>query len=111
MQRLRVEYQHDAIADLREIYRFVIGRSQNATVAKKFVRRIEARCRRIGNVPHGGRPRDDLEPGLRTVPFERSAVIAYKVEGDLVRIVNIFYGRRDFESFYLGTADEDDGVE
>ena len=69
------------------------------------------RCDRIGNVPHGGRPRDDLEPGLRTVPFEHSAVIAYKVEDDLVRIVNIFYGGRDFESFYLGMAEEDDAVE
>jgi toxin ParE1/3/4 len=111
MRRLRVEYQPDAIADLREIYRFVAGLSENSAVARKFVRRIEARCSRIGNVPHGGRPRDDLEPGLRTVPFEHTAVIAYKVEGDLVRIVSIFYGRRDFESFYLGLAEEDDAVE
>ncbi|RWM92906.1 MAG: type II toxin-antitoxin system RelE/ParE family toxin [Mesorhizobium sp.] len=37
-------------------------------------------------------------PGLRTVPFEHSAIIAYVVEGDLVRIVNIFYGGRDYET-------------
>lgn len=74
MRRRKVEYQPDAIADLREIYRFVLDRSRNATTARKFVRRIETRCSRIGNVPHGGRPRDDLEPGLRTVPFEHSAV-------------------------------------
>ncbi|WP_363215994.1 hypothetical protein [Mesorhizobium sp.] len=37
-------------------------------------------------------------PGLRTVPFEHSTVIAYVVEGDFVRIVNIFYGGRDYET-------------
>lgn len=35
---------------------------------------------------------------LRTVPFERSAVIAYVIDQDMVRIVNIFYGGRDFEA-------------
>ncbi len=42
--------------------------------------------------------RDDLIPGLRIVPFERSAVIAYVVDADVVRIISIFYGRRDFET-------------
>ena len=51
-------------------------------------------------MPRGGRPRDDLEPGLRTVPFERSAVIAYRVESDSVLILNVFYGRRDYEALY-----------
>jgi toxin ParE1/3/4 len=46
------------------------------------------------------RPRDDLAPGLRTVPFERSAVIAYIVEGGAVQITNIFYGGRDYEALY-----------
>jgi len=52
----------------------------------------------IGNAPHGGRSRDDIMPGLRTVPFEHSAVIAYIVDDGLVCIVNIFYGGRDYEA-------------
>jgi toxin ParE1/3/4 len=48
----------------------------------------------------GGRPRDDLSPGLRTTPFERSVVIAYVVEGGAVQITNIFYGGRDYEALY-----------
>jgi toxin ParE1/3/4 len=35
---------------------------------------------------------------LRTVPFEHSAVIAYIVDDNFVRIVNIFYGGRDYET-------------
>lgn len=52
-------------------------RSQNRVIARDFVERIKVRCSRIGNAPLGGISRDDLEPGLRTVPFEKSAVIAY----------------------------------
>jgi toxin ParE1/3/4 len=43
------------------------------------------------------------------VTISSRAVIAYKVDGDRVRIVNIFYGGRDYESLYHGIATEDDG--
>ena len=52
--------------------------------------------------------RDDLIPGLRIVPFERSALIAYVVDADAVRIISIFYGGRDFEALLkdqTGTGD------
>ena len=75
------------------------GKSRNVALA--FVRRIRARCHKIGDAPKGGRPRDDLQPGLRTVPFERSTVIAYRV-GNTVEIVNVFYGGRDYETLYRG---------
>jgi toxin ParE1/3/4 len=111
MRRLKVEYQATAIDDLREIYRFVATQSQHRETARDFIRRIKARCSRIGFVPHGGLSRDDLVAGLRTVPFEHAAVITYIVEDDKVRIVNIFHGRRDFESFYLGFPANDDKAE
>nr|WP_260682893.1 type II toxin-antitoxin system RelE/ParE family toxin [Rhizobium laguerreae] len=65
------------------------------------------RCRKIGDAPNGGRPRDDLAPGLRTVPFEHSAVIAYHVT-DAVEIVNVFYGGRDYEALLRAGDDEDE---
>ena len=34
------------------------------------------------------------------MPFEKTAVIAYLVS-DRVEIVNVFYGRRDYETLYL----------
>jgi toxin ParE1/3/4 len=45
-----------------------------------------------------------LAAGLRTVPFEKSAVIAYVVDGERVQITNIFYGGRDYEALYRGKA-------
>jgi toxin ParE1/3/4 len=109
VRHLKVAYRPEAIADLGEIYRYVALKSQNRTVAEDFVKRIKVRCSRIGMVPEGGRPRDDLEPGLRTVPFEHSAVIAYKVEADCVRIGNVFYGGQDYETLYRDDSDTDEG--
>lgn len=40
--------------------------------------------------------------GLRTVPFEHSAVICYLVEADEVLITNIFYGGQNFEAILRG---------
>ena len=111
MRRLRVRYRPEAYADLEDIFRFVLRMSRSQITAERFVIRIKNRCRRIGDVPHAGRPRDDLEPGLRTVPFERSALIAYKVEPGCVRVTNVFYGGRDYEAFYRDQEPEDDDAE
>jgi toxin ParE1/3/4 len=108
MRRLEVTFRPEAVADLQEIYRFIFEVSQSHVTATRFTERILARALRIGDAPQGGRPRDDLEPGLRTVPFETSAVIAYRVTAT-VDIINIFYGGRDYEALYRGhepTADK-----
>lgn len=99
MRRAKVTYRQTALADLRDIHRTIAEASQSPGVATRFVQRIMSRCRSIGDAPLGGRPRNDLAPGLRTVPFERSAVIAYVV-GETVDIVNVFYGGRDYEALY-----------
>src|ERR1700722_5136972 len=98
MRRLKVRFRPAAYADLENTYRYVFRASGSQITAQRFVTRIKNRCLRIGNVPYGGRARDDLEPGLRMVPFEHSAVIAYKVEDRTVRITNVFYGGRDYEA-------------
>jgi toxin ParE1/3/4 len=50
-----------------------------------------------------GMARSDLRPGLRTVPFEHTAVIAYEVEDDQV-LTNVFCGGRDYEALFRGGA-------
>ena len=112
MRRLKVALREEAIADLAEIYHYIARASGSPVTAIRFVRRIRSRCQRIGNVPMGGVARDDLLPGLRIVPFEHSAVIAYLVEGGQVCITNVFYGGRDYEALYRGgdaaAPDQDD---
>jgi toxin ParE1/3/4 len=101
MRRVKVTYRPEALADLKDIHGFVVAASQSLTTANAFVGRIMARCRKIGDAPNGGRPRNDLAEGLRMVPFERSAVIAY-VNADTVEITNIFYGGRDYDALFGG---------
>jgi plasmid stabilization system protein ParE len=54
----------------------------------------------IAILPQAGRPRDDLAAGLRSVAFERRAVIVYRLIGDTVEITNIFHGGRDYAALY-----------
>lgn len=101
MRRLPVRYRPEAMDDLKSIYRYIAAASGSGSVAQGYIARIMARCRKIGDAPNGGTPRDDLLPGLRTVPFERVAVLTYRVS-DTVEILNVFHGGRDFEALYLG---------
>jgi toxin ParE1/3/4 len=107
MQNLKVCYRPTALTDLEDIFNVVLTVSKNPVTANRFITRLLRRCDRIGIVPRGGRPRDDLETGLRTVPFEHTAIIAYKVENERVEIANIFYGGRDYQTFYLGRLEND----
>jgi toxin ParE1/3/4 len=107
MRHLKVIFHAEAIADLIDIYTYIERASGNAITAIGFVRRIRGRCERIGIVPMGGTARNDLHPGLRIVPFERSAVIAYVVEDGQVSVTNVFYGGRDYEALYRGSAHTD----
>nr|WP_246727969.1 type II toxin-antitoxin system RelE/ParE family toxin [Rhizobium leguminosarum] len=85
---------------------FVFNMSRSLVTANRVVKRIMVRCRKIGDTPNGGRPRDDPAPGLRTVPFEHSAVTAHVI--DAVEIVNVFYGGRDYEALFRAGDDEGD---
>ncbi len=102
---LPVTFRPMARDDLANIFDRVLAVSQNVATAERFVRRIRNRCARIGRLPFGGRARDDLAPGLRLTNFERSVVIAYRVEPDRVDITNLFGRGRDYEGFYA--ADEE----
>lgn len=98
MRTLPVTFRPEALDDLEDAFLYTLEKSQHIGTAVGYAERIRARCLSIGDAPHGGRPRNDLFPGLRTIPFERSAVITYVVEDDRVRIFNIFVGGRDYET-------------
>lgn len=42
------------------------------------------------------------------MPFERSAIIAYRVEAEQVTITNVFYGDRNFEALYQTKRPDDE---
>ncbi|MCO5163637.1 MAG: type II toxin-antitoxin system RelE/ParE family toxin [Mesorhizobium sp.] len=98
MRRHRVGFRDSAWSDLDQIFWYIVEASGNPRVAYAYTRRIQERCLRLADAPHGGRARNDLAPGLRTVPFERSAIICYVVEDDTCWVTNIFHRGRDYEA-------------
>ena len=100
MPIFELRYRPAALSDLEDIFRSVLRVSASAITARRYITRIRERCRRITLLPLAGRAREDLAPGLRTVPFERRVVIVYRVVGQTVEITNVFHGGRDYAALY-----------
>ncbi len=93
--RLRVTLRPAAESDLDGIYEHIA--KDNPEHARNFTARIRAQCESLSDFPQRGALRDDLGVGLRALGFERRVVIAFRILPDMVQIVRIFYGGRDFE--------------
>lgn len=82
--------------DLEEVWIVVAGGS-GVDAADRWIDRIHDRCRDLLVDPLGGRARDDLAPGLRSVVV-RPWVVFYRTTEDRVEIVRVLHGRRDVGS-------------
>ncbi len=103
-----LRFRPKAFADLEDIARAVRRASGSREVARRYVERILTRCRHVATLPLAGRPRDDLAPGLRIVPFERRLVIVYRVlPPETVEITNVFQSARDYAALYRGEREVD----
>ena len=97
--RHRIEFSPEALGDLIDLYDYIASRD-GAERAIGYIDRIEDCCRNLSMFPDRGIRRDDLRRGLRTLGFERRAVIAFLVTGDAVTILRILYGGRDLETIF-----------
>ncbi|MDE1158980.1 MAG: type II toxin-antitoxin system RelE/ParE family toxin [Neorhizobium sp.] len=103
MRRLPVTFRPNAIADIDAIFLYVLGVSRDLAISAGFVDRIDTRREAIGAIPLGGVARSDLGDGIRLVPFEKSAVIRYRIVlyrivDATVEITNAFYRGRDYDA-------------
>ena len=89
-----VTFRPGAVADLEALEDYITLRS-GPERAEGYIARIEAACMRLAYFPNRGRDRGDIASNLRTIGFERRALIAFRVIGDTVEIVAILYGGRD----------------
>ncbi|HLF94068.1 MAG TPA: type II toxin-antitoxin system RelE/ParE family toxin [Planctomycetota bacterium] len=86
-----------AQADLEEIWVY-IGQDSPAA-ADRFVERILQTCRTLARTPRIGRPREDLAPGLRSLPYEKY-VIFYRIAKSGVEVARVLSGYRDIEVLF-----------
>lgn len=96
-----VVFTPEAEEQLVELYRYIANDASSA-VAEKFTAAIVAFCEGLANFPHRSVRRDDIRPGLFVTQFRSRVVIAYSVDEDVVAVIGVFYGGRDFESLLGG---------
>lgn len=81
-----------AEADLVAVCDYIAA--DNPPAAARFLAKIEAQCRRLGENPQLGPARPEIAPDLRLWIMDRY-VILYRVVADGVEIVRVAHGSRD----------------
>jgi toxin ParE1/3/4 len=87
-----VTFSPKARQDLIDIGDY-IARDSRAN-ARRFITKLQDRCKRIGTAPLSYPSREDLASGLRMAPLGRY-VIFYRVRDDTVRIERVLHGARN----------------
>jgi len=98
--KYRVVFAPEARERLVSLYRHIAG-AASPEIAKRYTDNIVAYCEGLSDSPHRGMKRDDVRPGLRVTNYKKRTVIAFTVEKDVVSIVGIFYGGRDYEKILM----------
>lgn len=103
----RVVFSPEAEEQLAELYRYIAVAASHE-IAARYTEAIVSYCESLRTFPLRGTPRDDVRPGLRITNYKKRAVIAFDVDTDLVSIIGVFYGGRDYVSI-LSDDDSDMG--
>jgi len=82
----------------REIIEYLAAEDSPDT-ARRFVQGLSERCQSLADMPGMGRWREELSPGLRSVP-EGSYVVFYRPAEDGVQVVRVLHGARDIERIF-----------
>ena len=100
MKSYEVYLTPDAIQDLTDIYEYITEKSGFPEVAWTYIEKLRLKCHDLKTIPLIGQQRDDLRKNLRIVAIDKNAIAAFEVIEDkqIVTILNIFYGGRDYEA-------------
>jgi toxin ParE1/3/4 len=107
VSNLPVRLRRQAHQDIRSVFEWIFEKSNHFQTAEKLALRLYGACDALGHFPMRGKARIDLMDGLRIMPFERMAVIAYRVHKREVEVLNIFYGGRDWEAIIVSEVEGD----
>ena len=94
MKNYNVTWRPQARGDLLALYEWIADQADPDT-AYEYVSKIEAHAAAFSTYPESGTAREDLAPGVRTIPYRRHTVIAYRVVEDMVEFLAIAYAVRD----------------
>jgi toxin ParE1/3/4 len=101
----RVVFAPEARDQLAELEAKIAAAGTPQT-AVKYVNAIVTFCEQLESFPFRGVPRDDLLPGLRVTHYRGRAVIAYRVTGETVAVLGVYYGGQDYPASIQPDLDE-----
>ena len=93
-----VEILPGALADLIEIKEYITNDSGSEAVAEKLMEKIDKKLRQLELFPESGtllRERYAVSNYYRFIMCEKY-MIFYRFENEVVSVVRVIYGRRDF---------------
>ncbi len=82
-----------------------IAAAASPGIAARYTEAIIDYCESLQDFPYRGIQRDDVRPGLRITNYRKRTVIAFDVSADLVSILGVFYGGRDYEKTLSDNSD------
>lgn len=91
----RVRRRPLAAADIGEIWDYIA--EDSLAQADAWVDRLDEVLRLLSTQPRIGRARDELSPGLRSMPFGRY-VIFYEPLDDGIDVVRLLHSARDVDA-------------
>jgi toxin ParE1/3/4 len=96
----RLRFSATANDDLVSIAQYIAEQSGSRAVAERFARELRRKCADLAALSiQIGRPRPELQRGLRSHPY-RSYVIFFRYVGDVLEIVNVLEGHRDIPALF-----------
>jgi plasmid stabilization system protein ParE len=98
-----LKYTPSSLRDLATLRVNVTATSGSEFRARVVIERIDDRCATLEGFPFAGRPRPEFKPtGLRSIAVKPNVVVYfYDQATDIVHIMRIIDGRRDFSTIFF----------
>ena len=92
-------FSNEAQIDLRSLVRYIA--QHDAAAAQRVSRAILATIEFLAEQPQAAPLCESIHPGLRIFPARKPAhnfVIAYQIRDDVLLVIGVFHGRRNWPS-------------
>ena len=98
MNKYKIDYSPEAKKEIDEIIG-LIACDSGETIAAKHKKRIKSRIGALGTIPNAGQRIDKNFLKIPVKPY----IVIYKIEKDVVKIMGVIDGRRDWQRIFFAT--------
>ena len=97
MKKLKLIISQQAIEDLSDIWSYIA--LDNPRAADSFVEELHESCKSLAKMPEMGRPRNELLPGIRSIPH-KGYIIFYRKDEEKLAVIRVLNGCMDIDSMF-----------